>query len=95
MRIANVFINTNKKTQQQRNDAAQHQPQKRKKSVRHNKNIFNLLKLCSALHFVLESNTGAHTHTDIRCTISLHLHSHTYTHAHAYIDSRVADKKIR
>lgn len=96
MRKANVFINTNKKTQQQqhqqRNDAAQHQPQKKRiRNVRHNKNIFNLLKLCSALHFVLESNTGAQT----RRTISLHLHSHTYTHAHAYIESRVADKKIR
>lgn len=68
---------------------------KRIRNVRHNKNIFNLLKLCSALHFVLESNTGAQTHTQIRRTISLHLHSHTYTHAHAYIESRVADKKIR
>lgn len=98
MRKANVFINTNKKTQQQphqqRNDAAQHQPQKKKiRNVRHNKNIFNLLKLCSALHFVLKSNTGAQTQT--RRTISLHLHPHTYTHAHAYIESRVADKKIR
>lgn len=81
---------------QRRNDAAQHQPQKNRiRNVRHNKNIFNLLKLCSALHFVLESNTGAQTHTQTRRTISLHLHSHTYTHAHAYIESRVADKKIR
>lgn len=81
MRKANGFINTNKKNQQQQQRSISHSKM-RKRNCRHNKNIFNLLKLCSALHFVLESNTGTHTYVQHHKPTPTHTHRHRDTHMH-------------